>query len=341
MIRIIDAVMGTGKSTWLINEVNAHPEKKYIILTPYRTEVTRFKDALTGPNVIAIDTEETISKLQRLKDSIREGKTIVATHKLFTMLSKDGFDMIRAHGDYTLIIDETITLVEENGISQDDFKMLEDMKFLETEATSIDGLSIARRTDKGSNYTGQHKNFLAAAHGEHVYRVDRATVVFVTPPEKLKVFESVNILTYLFEGSETDCWLQLHDLDFNHMELRRDTLAGHKLLPHDLKYSGSEFKPLVTIYDDKKLNDIGVKGRATKEPLSHSWFKTTGTMRKKDIDQLRKNTLNFFKNKMKAKGDDILWTCPKGKKDPRNDDKGVIRLKLKDSTSILLRLKHG
>ena len=39
LITVVDAVMGTGKSTWLINEVNANPKKKYIILTPYLPEV--------------------------------------------------------------------------------------------------------------------------------------------------------------------------------------------------------------------------------------------------------------------------------------------------------------
>ena len=190
-------------------------------------------------------------------------------------------------------------------------------------------LSITRCTDNGLFYEGIHEKFLAAAHGEHVFRINKATVVFVMPPEKMQVFMDVKILTYLFEGSETNCWLQLHSLKFDHVELQRDN-RGHKLLPHNLRYSGSTFKPLITIDDNKKLNAIGKKQSTEGQPLSHTWFKATGPTRKKNLDQLSNNTQNFFKNRMKVKGSDILWTCPKGEEDKtgKYKGKGEIRLKI-------------
>lgn len=310
MITIIDAVMGTGKSTWVINKVNKSLEKKFIILTPLLSEVERYKIDISRPDIIALDDDVTGTKTANFREAVQKGKSIITTHKLFSQLYLEEFEL----ADYELIIDETITLVEEQVINNDDFNMLVDTKKVWTEPTDIDGMFIVHPEVWGVDYQGEHRAFIDAAKGEHVFRINNTTVVFVTPPEKLSVFKNVHIMTYIFEGSETHCWLQLHKLDFEHKELRRDN-GGHKLLPHDLSYSGSQYKPLITIYDDKKLNSIGEKKRKSRSnPLSRGWFKQSGKNRKKEIKQLRNHTANFFKNKMKAKGADILWTCPKDKR---------------------------
>lgn len=73
-VQIIDAVMGTGKSTWAINEVNNNPENKYIVLTPLLTEVARYKEGISSdyngkrPDVVALDEEGSRTKIQRFKD---------------------------------------------------------------------------------------------------------------------------------------------------------------------------------------------------------------------------------------------------------------------------------
>lgn len=33
MIKIIDSIMGSGKSTWMINHINQHPKNQYFIIT--------------------------------------------------------------------------------------------------------------------------------------------------------------------------------------------------------------------------------------------------------------------------------------------------------------------
>ena len=335
MITIVDAVMGTGKSTWAIDEINKHPEKKYIILTPPKTEVTRYKEGISSAHngsrsdVIALDDDGIGTKTSQLKDAIQDGKTVVTTHNLFTRLDREGFRMISDQGDYELIIDETIELVGEKLINQDDLQMLVETRKIWITPTRIEGMFTIETDINGDDYKGSFKNFINAANGQHVYKVNKAAVVFVVPPEKLTIFKNVHIMTYLADGSETHCWLQLHKLDFDHKELKRDK-KGHKLIPHSLMYSGSDFKHLITIFDDKKLNSIGVKKRSTTgHPLSHTWFKTTGARRKNDLKQLGNHTENFFKNKMKVKSVDILWTCPKGKEE--HDGKGKIRKMVKKS----------
>lgn len=35
MIKVCDAIMGSGKSSAAINYMNEHPDKKFIYITPY------------------------------------------------------------------------------------------------------------------------------------------------------------------------------------------------------------------------------------------------------------------------------------------------------------------
>ena len=46
MIQVIDSIMGSGKSTWMINYINSHPEQQYLIVVPYLSEVNRYEVAL-------------------------------------------------------------------------------------------------------------------------------------------------------------------------------------------------------------------------------------------------------------------------------------------------------
>ena len=48
MIYILDAVMGTGKTTAAINYMNEHPDQKFIYITPFLEEVSRVKKKCRG-----------------------------------------------------------------------------------------------------------------------------------------------------------------------------------------------------------------------------------------------------------------------------------------------------
>ena len=48
MIYILDAVMGTGKTTAAINYMNEHPDQKFIYITPFLEEVSRVKKKCLG-----------------------------------------------------------------------------------------------------------------------------------------------------------------------------------------------------------------------------------------------------------------------------------------------------
>ena len=65
MIYILDAVMGTGKTTAAINYMNEHPDQKFIYITPFLEEVSRVKKKCRG--FCEPDDEKFGTKLNALK----------------------------------------------------------------------------------------------------------------------------------------------------------------------------------------------------------------------------------------------------------------------------------
>ena len=45
MVKVCDAIMGSGKTSATITYINEHPEKKFIYITPYLDEAERIRQA--------------------------------------------------------------------------------------------------------------------------------------------------------------------------------------------------------------------------------------------------------------------------------------------------------
>lgn len=321
MISIFDAVMGTGKSTAVIESLNDPKTQsvKSIILVPSLSEVERYKEGLSDrydgkrSDIVALDEDESATKTERFMTAVSDNKTVITTHELFTRLSNHELHGFRNIGEYNLVVDETIVLVGKQYVKDADLKLLVEEDYMEAvDHPSIEGLQYYQLLPKGKDYLGQEgeglRKTINAVSNRHVYRINKHNVVFVVPPEKLTVFKDVFLLTYLFNGSETNGWLELFGLDYKHQELSvQSSGGGYSLNPHNCKYSGKQFGNLLTVYDHK-INDIGTKKpRAKRTPLTKMWYgeRTKGH---KDINGLKNNTRTFFRN-MKADKADMLWTC--------------------------------
>ena len=46
-IKVVDSIMGSGKTSWAISKMNYNDNKKYVYITPYLSEVKRIKDNVT------------------------------------------------------------------------------------------------------------------------------------------------------------------------------------------------------------------------------------------------------------------------------------------------------
>ncbi|MGD9576773.1 MAG: hypothetical protein AB7Y74_00825 [Syntrophorhabdus sp.] len=330
MVTIIDAVMGTGKSTAMFTRLNTELSQKFIILTLLRIEVKRYNEEISSafsgkrPDVEALEEQTSISMKQRFLDAVRAGKTVITTHALFADLNEWDLAGLTNINEYSLIIDETITLVDPKGLLDGDLQDLVDLSCVEpVNYQNIKGLEYYKLLPKGKEIIDRKKgalyNILNSVSGQHVYKVDKANVLFIVPPEMLTAFKDVTIMTYMFLESETHAWLELFRLKYQHFNLVRTGRASHDQIKHNGTYNGNQFKNHLTIYDHE-INEIGLMKLRRKgaTPLTMRWYNRKSTTQKEDIAKLSNNLRTFFRHikiNYAADKSDMMWTCPSDFKD--------------------------
>jgi hypothetical protein len=136
-ITIIDSIMGSGKTTFMINLINKTHEEalgqsflnpedeapRFLYVAPLLSEVDRISEAC--PNLNFRDPQPVERrKLHHLSTLIDEGANICTTHALFRLLNRDIYEKVKEQ-NYTLIIDEVLDCVTMyDGLSTSDRNLL-------------------------------------------------------------------------------------------------------------------------------------------------------------------------------------------------------------------------
>lgn len=81
-MRIIDSLMGTGKTTFAVQHMNRNPEQRYLYVSPFLDESERIIAAC--PTLDFQQPSEFISKTASFQMLLEEGKNIVTTHELLS-----------------------------------------------------------------------------------------------------------------------------------------------------------------------------------------------------------------------------------------------------------------
>lgn len=96
-IHIIDSLPSTGKSNYIISQLQAQPQTKTLVVVPYLDEVERYLKSL--PHFKTPDLKSK-SKQDTLLSLLVEGHSIVITHSLYQLLSdlhREAIDLMEYH----------------------------------------------------------------------------------------------------------------------------------------------------------------------------------------------------------------------------------------------------
>ena len=303
-VNVIDAMPGAGKTTWGIKKINSSTNP-IVYVTPFKSECDRIGNdcnRIVSLGSIEDDTmlEEygNTAKLSIFKDLISKGQSIAVTHSLFKLFDSECYTLIK-QGKYTLFLDEVV-----NAISP--FEML---KKRDLEMLINDGM-IKISDDTGNmevkwieqDYVGKFNDEKAKINeGECYYSVigektQRPMLFQELSVGKFVYFKEVTILTYLFEKSELSCFFKSCKLPYTLYSLKDNDIVPYSRFTEDR----DRIRSLLHIYNGK-LNQ-NFKGELTKTFYDKS-------KNKPDIDQIRKNINNYFKNICKAPTEDTLWSC--------------------------------
>lgn len=301
-VHIVDAPMGVGKTSGMINYMNAAPPgSKFIFVTPYLDEGDRIAEACPTLNFQVPETDDNPdpkkrrSKMVDFKIFLRDQRNIVTTHALFERFDVETERLI-IEGHYTLVMDEVADVIRPYKISPYDAKRLNQ--------TCVDKLPNGqlawRESDR--NYYGRYLSYKMDCDAESLWYYNDSVIVEMLPISAFDAFEQIFVMTYMFDAQLHRCYFDIFGIEFEYMHVEGDSLDTYTLVPGYFHYTKPGLDKLIHIYDDRKLRMRNLD----RNTLSSQWYE-----KHKDttVTQVRNNCYNFFRHHMGVKAEDTLWTC--------------------------------
>ena len=292
MVRVCDAIMGSGKTSATIGYINAHPEKKFLYITPYLPEAERIKN--NCPQADFVEPSDRIpeflfSKAMHTLGLIQQGRNITSTHQCLMYYTPETIKLLKENG-YCIIIDEEVTVLQaDKQIAYSDIQLAIDAGYVYEAAPDE-----YRRTDKPYDGGVFSHMFRLMASRPLVYNESKqngCVWYWLFSKELLEAVDDVFVLTYLFKNSEMDLFMQINNIPYVNIGIRR-TEGGWYIFSDKPEYVPDyvyRLKDMIHIDDGQRINSVG----DMKHALSMNWYKS----KTDGVNQVRRNLMNYFQKR--------------------------------------------
>lgn len=290
--------MGSGKTTWVVNEMlNKNPEKNILYITPYLDEIDRIISTTIRDMKEPIDKGS--GKIGNISKLLENQVDIACTHALFRKFDAKCKEALE-HNKYTLILDETLTAVEPyHFTAKEDYQYL-----LDNNDIKVDSNGLIEWI--GSELNTRFDDVRILAQNKCLFKVDDKFFLWHFPHEIFSLFEEVYVLTYLFEGSIMKYYFDLYRLKYTTKSIRKTT-DEYKLVDYYRPNKKALIKR-IKIYDGELNYNFSQKSNV----LSSTWCKSS--CNKKDLVKLKNNLYNYIRHIVKTNSNNIMWTTFKDTK---------------------------
>ena len=325
MITIIDSIMGSGKTSLMIDYINntyrdylgqcdddlSILAPRFLYVTPLLSEVDRINEACPGLNFRDPQPVEG-KKLYHLSSLIEQGANICTTHALFQNLTKDICEKLSAQ-NYTLVIDEALECV----------RIFDDLSKPDKELLFRDGLVFVEEgtnrlkwnhKDRGS-YKGEFSHIKGLCDNGNLVQYRDKALIWEFPTDFLRCFEEAFILTYMFLGSPMSAYLRAEGLEHEIMTINDERKLVLWSEHTDEGLIRERLRALITIYEGPGNRWGEPKGKS--RPFSKTWFEKRS---QSDLDGIRASTEYWFKVSARTLSHHNAWTTFK---DARKQLSGV------------------
>lgn len=309
-VNVVDSIMGSGKTSAAINYIKESPDDlKIIYVTPYITEVERIKQACANKKFIEpIKYTNQTPKIVHLKELLNKGKNIVTTHALFHHFDDEVIDLCYSQ-NYVLFMDEVTDVIEQYQIEKVDLDILLD-KFVDINRNT----GLLEWRDGADDYKGRFREEKRLCEMGCLAMYGGSVMLWMFPVKIFNAFRESYILTYMFNAQMQKYYYDYYGIIYKYLYTVGDNKDNYCFTEEEHTYKAKyNYKNLINIIDDKKLNMIGDSPNA----LSKTWYE-----RNKDnilVKQLKNNTFNFYNNKLiafneetqnyeKSKSNNNMWT---------------------------------
>lgn len=295
-IELLDSIMGSGKSTAVLNWCEVNPNTAFLYVTPLLSESeVRVVNACSDAKFVAPNTDVDFkTKGAHLLDLLQSGVNISITHALYASLKKEHLYWIKEN-KYTLILDEEVSFIEPLGdaYTKADFEYLKHLKQLEVDETG----KLVWLDDSIGDDT-KYSKLANMCRLSMVYQAKRSEHMFVTqlPMELITCAQRVILLTYLFKGSILDTFLSMKGISvkpFTEVDVRH--------------ISKKDLIPLIEFVGERQVKEWAG------ESLSSTWYKDSTP---KQLAKIA-NSIRAVGNTAKVKGNELVWCTPSSVAQPK------------------------
>ena len=230
---------------------------------------------------------------------MQSGYSIASTHSLLQTADSELVELIKA-GNYTLVIDEVINVVNDVNISQKDINRL----IANGDITIDDDTKKIEWTGE-TDYDTRFSDIYLLCKAGTLYRNRDKTVVKIFSDEVLRAFDEVVVMTYLFEYSEMKAWYELNAVEYEKKSVTyNDDQQEYELIEYDIMREDRQtIYDLITVHDGKyneQLAHINLSATALRNlPTQDSYLE--------DLDLIEKTIRNFL-HANKLEGYSGYWT---------------------------------
>lgn len=303
-ITIIDSIMGSGKTSWAIQQMNHSHTERYIFCSAFSDEIEKVKTDCPDLHFheAAYKPDEELAELHKL---IKNGQNIVTLHKVFAHANKETVELLN-NSDYILMLDGSFDICHDfNDCSPEESFPLDvfDLagKMREKKISLDENRYVKWEAEMPERYN-LWANFAKLANDGTLLCPINPTVAWEFPHEVFAKFKQVYIMDYMFDATMMAIYLKYH---------------GFRYEKKSVTFDGGQF--ILTKYteDFKKRRDIALnveicqhkKMNAYSHPaLGKLWF----SQRKVYDEQTRKlknNIFNFCYHLADAKSEEVMWTA--------------------------------
>lgn len=253
-IHVIDGIMGSGKSSGMINKINyikqQNKDEKFLIIVPYLDEIKRYKKKLKSFYPLIKDTPP---KRLTLEKCLKDKNDIICTHQLFLQNA----DLISLYAkNYNLVIDEALNSlisvaefpqlisssnlnanigIKENKqlylkedaqkytFNETDISYLINNDYLKLSSTQENLLVLNENKiiEKTSIFTCIKdyftKNDVYRLEAKHEIEDNSYYYITLFPIQTFKVFKSIYIMTYLWDAQLMKYYFDFYNATYDYL----------------------------------------------------------------------------------------------------------------------------
>lgn len=317
-ITVIDSIMGSGKTNYMINYMNESYDKyvgesftnpeaeppRFIFVTPYLDETDRVVRAC--PDLRFRKPKEIESKSEHFRMLVDNGQNIATTHALFELVDRETLERIRQRG-YVVIVDEVMECVRTyEKLSAADRRMLFSRGLIRAD----EGTERLKWVGDGNvSYKGRFVDVKLLCENDNLFLNRGDTILWTIPPHFFRSLDRVYVLTYMFHGSFMSAYLRSEGISYDMM-----AVVGGQLMSwfefSDEVHDKEKYRPLIKLHKGS-ANAIGSPKRR-EQPLSSTWYSRQTS---DELRAIRAKVQNWFKKYAKTGAKLNAWTTYKDYED--------------------------